>query len=93
MPPRFVERFTSSDEEVREDSSVSLRCRAKGSPEPDISWRREDGLPINAEKNSSDKGIGINIIPFGMIVSEMRFSFMKNAIVVEVIELMPTHEM
>ncbi|XP_054159682.1 lachesin-like [Oppia nitens] len=47
VPPHFVHKLTSSDEEVREDSSVSLRCSANGSPEPQIKWRREDEQPID----------------------------------------------
>ncbi|CAG2104558.1 unnamed protein product [Medioppia subpectinata] len=49
VPPRFTQKFTSSDEEVREDSSVSLRCSASGFPKPHIKWRREDGQPINIQ--------------------------------------------
>ncbi|CAG2159647.1 unnamed protein product [Oppiella nova] len=55
VPPRFVQKFTSSDEEVREDSSVSLRCSASGFPKPDIKWRREDGQPINIQSNGTTK--------------------------------------
>ena len=31
---------------VRENANVTLRCRAKGYPKPKISWRRENGKPI-----------------------------------------------
>lgn len=31
---------------VREGANVNLRCVAKGSPEPSITWRREGGESI-----------------------------------------------
>ncbi|KAG0429057.1 hypothetical protein HPB47_023993, partial [Ixodes persulcatus] len=46
VPPRIDDENTSSDVEVRENSDVSLRCRATGTPEPDIKWRREDDALI-----------------------------------------------
>lgn len=49
VPARFVERLTSSDVEAPEDSTVSLRCVASGSPMPEIKWRREDGQSINMQ--------------------------------------------
>ncbi|KAH8042497.1 hypothetical protein HPB51_023641 [Rhipicephalus microplus] len=46
VPPRIDDENTSSDVEVRENSDVSLRCRATGTPEPVIKWRREDDALI-----------------------------------------------
>jgi len=34
---------------VAEGSNATLSCRARGHPEPVISWRREDGQPIQLE--------------------------------------------
>jgi hypothetical protein len=31
---------------VREGSNVTLKCAARGSPQPNITWRRESGEPI-----------------------------------------------
>lgn len=43
MPPTIVEQETSGDMVVREGSNVTLKCSAKGYPEPYLMWRREDG--------------------------------------------------
>lgn len=50
VPPHIEENDTSSDTEVREGSDVSLRCVASGSPEPEITWRREDNQEITIDK-------------------------------------------
>lgn len=46
MPPDILDYPTSADMVVREGSNVNLRCVAKGSPEPSITWRRETGEPL-----------------------------------------------
>ncbi|KAI8121633.1 Lachesin [Lucilia cuprina] len=46
IPPDFVSEDTSSDVIVPEGSSVKLTCRARGYPEPIVTWRREDGNEI-----------------------------------------------
>lgn len=46
MPPDILDYPTSTDMVVREGSNVTLRCAASGSPEPVITWRRENGDPI-----------------------------------------------
>lgn len=75
VPPRFVEKYTSSDEEVREDSSVSLRCSANGLPKPEIKWRREDEQPFDMNSNSSShsdqKG-------FNHSINSFYYKFIKN---------------
>ncbi|XP_064474777.1 lachesin-like isoform X2 [Ornithodoros turicata] len=56
VPPRFDEGHTSSDVEVQENSNVSLRCRANGTPRPDIEWRREgDALILLGAKKGVSK--------------------------------------
>ncbi|KFM65869.1 Hemicentin-1, partial [Stegodyphus mimosarum] len=50
VPPHIVEEETSSDTEVREGSDVSLRCVATGSPNPETTWRREDGQEISIDR-------------------------------------------
>ncbi|KAF6213701.1 hypothetical protein GE061_011423 [Apolygus lucorum] len=47
VPPRILEKDSSTDMVVRETSDVSLQCRAKGYPDPYVMWRREDGKDIN----------------------------------------------
>ncbi|XP_068158214.1 protein CEPU-1 [Drosophila tropicalis] len=46
IPPDFISEDTSSDVIVPEGSSVRLTCRARGYPEPIVTWRREDGNEI-----------------------------------------------
>ena len=41
---------------VREKDRVNLTCEARGYPEPQILWRREDGKPIMASGMANDKG-------------------------------------
>nr|XP_027193796.1 protein amalgam-like [Dermatophagoides pteronyssinus] len=47
VPPILNEERTSSDTTVDEHQKAVLKCSAKGYPKPKISWRREDGQPIN----------------------------------------------
>jgi len=44
--PDIVDSESSSDEVVREGDNVTLRCVAKGIPEPTVYWKREDGQPL-----------------------------------------------
>lgn len=46
VPPKIVDRDTSSDMVVLESMNVSMTCKAKGYPEPYVMWRREDGENI-----------------------------------------------
>ncbi|XP_036147545.1 lachesin isoform X3 [Monomorium pharaonis] len=46
VPPDFDTEATSSDMMVGEGGQVKLTCRARGVPEPRVSWRREDGRNI-----------------------------------------------
>lgn len=62
VPARFVEHLTSSDVEAPEDSTVSLRCVASGSPMPEIKWRREDGQSINMQ--DGEKGLPVSALIF-----------------------------
>ncbi|GFR32586.1 protein CEPU-1 [Trichonephila clavata] len=69
VPPHIEEEETSSDTEVREGSDVSLRCVAKGSPDPETTWRREDGqeITIGRKKVSSVKSTELNITKVGRL--------------------------
>ncbi|XP_073821245.1 dpr-interacting protein epsilon [Musca autumnalis] len=51
VPPNIDDALTSSDVIVREGDNVTLRCKAKGSPEPAIRWKRDDGLKIVLNKS------------------------------------------
>ncbi|OTF71561.1 hypothetical protein BLA29_009945 [Euroglyphus maynei] len=46
VPPDFINSETSSDVVVRENQNLTLRCKARGHPEPKLTWRREDNKPI-----------------------------------------------
>ncbi|KAG5883619.1 hypothetical protein JTB14_005751 [Gonioctena quinquepunctata] len=52
VPPDILDYPTSTDMVVDEGSNVSLQCIAKGSPEPAITWKREDGQPIRFRNGS-----------------------------------------
>ncbi|XP_030380837.1 lachesin [Scaptodrosophila lebanonensis] len=55
IPPDFISEDTSSDVIVPEGSSVRLTCRARGYPEPIVTWRREDGNEIVLKDNMGTK--------------------------------------
>nr|CAI5826174.1 unnamed protein product [Callosobruchus analis] len=64
VPPDILDYPTSTDMVVDEGSNVSLKCIAKGSPEPSIIWKREDGELIrfsNKTEVSSATGPILNI--------------------------------
>lgn len=50
VPPNIDDALTSSDIIVREGDNVTLRCKAKGSPEPTIKWKRDNGNKIVINK-------------------------------------------
>ena len=56
VPPTIVDGRSSNDLVVREKDRVNLTCEARGYPEPQILWRREDGKPIMASGMANDKG-------------------------------------
>ncbi|KAH8387985.1 hypothetical protein KR093_010784, partial [Drosophila rubida] len=55
IPPDFISEDTSSDVIVPEGSSVRLTCRARGYPEPIVTWRREDGGEIVLKDSQGTK--------------------------------------
>ena len=46
VPPDIIDGESSGDVMVTEGSNTTLRCIASGFPQPTITWRREDNLPI-----------------------------------------------
>ncbi|KAG8179455.1 hypothetical protein JTE90_006825 [Oedothorax gibbosus] len=46
VPPDIIMNESSTDITAREGTNVSLICKAKGYPSPNISWRREDNQAI-----------------------------------------------
>ncbi|XP_077556873.1 lachesin-like isoform X2 [Haemaphysalis longicornis] len=64
VPPKIDESQTSDSTEVAEGGDVALRCIARGTPEPEITWRREDDDTIALSpttKVPSVKGTWLNI--------------------------------
>lgn len=55
VPPDILDYMTSTDMIIREGSNVTLRCAAKGSPTPSITWRREGGESIFLENGEEGK--------------------------------------
>ncbi|XP_049269782.1 lachesin isoform X2 [Rhipicephalus sanguineus] len=64
VPPKIDNNLTSDSTEVAEGGDVALRCVANGTPEPEITWRREDAQYISlnpSKKVLSVKGTWMNI--------------------------------
>lgn len=55
VPPNIDDSLSSSDVIVRENSNISLRCKATGSPKPVIKWKRDDNSRITISKNHIGK--------------------------------------
>ncbi|KAL2734020.1 limbic system-associated membrane protein-like isoform X1 [Vespula squamosa] len=65
VPPDILDNSTSTDMVVKEGSNVTLRCAARGSPQPNITWKREDGELISlgdSQGVSSIEGSIFNIM-------------------------------
>lgn len=58
VPPDIVDEETSGDTMVSEGGSVTLRCRARGYPKPEITWKREDRQEIVFRELSGIKNRG-----------------------------------
>ncbi|XP_065084279.1 lachesin [Ochlerotatus camptorhynchus] len=53
VPPNIDDSLSSSDVIVREGSNVTLKCRATGSPMPQVKWKRDDNSKIAINKSLS----------------------------------------
>ncbi|XP_022247142.1 lachesin-like [Limulus polyphemus] len=60
LPPDIIVDKSTSDLVTREGSNVTLECKAKGYPEPNITWRREDCEPIPMSQEGGQKVIKLN---------------------------------
>ncbi|GFR11598.1 lachesin [Trichonephila clavata] len=49
VPPDIIEELSSSDIIAREGTNVTLKCAAKGRPEPKLSWCRKDYKPVGTD--------------------------------------------
>ncbi|XP_017494254.1 PREDICTED: limbic system-associated membrane protein-like, partial [Rhagoletis zephyria] len=52
VPPDIIDEESSDDVTIVEGANVTLKCRAKGYPQPNIEWRREDGnrVPLGGSR-------------------------------------------
>ncbi|KAL7640180.1 UNVERIFIED_CONTAM: hypothetical protein RMT77_009594 [Armadillidium vulgare] len=55
IPPDIIGNETSGDVMVPEGSTVRLTCRARGFPDPEVTWRREDRRPIVLTRQEQKK--------------------------------------
>lgn len=62
IPPDFISEETSSDIMVPEGGTARLSCKARGMPEPHITWRREDGAEIVLRDQNGGKMKGMSHI-------------------------------
>ncbi|GJQ66794.1 hypothetical protein Trydic_g18563 [Trypoxylus dichotomus] len=53
VPPNIDDSLSSSDVIVREGANETLTCRATGSPQPSVKWKRDDNSKININKTLS----------------------------------------
>ena len=56
VPPKIEDSQSSSDKVRTEGSDVKLECHASGSPIPTVTWKRENGEPINIDKANNISG-------------------------------------
>ena len=57
VPPQIVDSGTTDAIIAREGANVSLSCQGTGHPEPNITWKREDGREFSPEPNQKGKAI------------------------------------
>lgn len=55
VPPDFITEETSGDIMVPEGGTARVSCRARGSPEPRVMWRRENGADIVIRDSNGSK--------------------------------------
>lgn len=61
IPPDIMDLDENSDRLTTEEKGeISLRCNATGTPEPEITWRREDGKNITLRDKKEQQGIKAN---------------------------------
>ena len=54
IPPDIMDE-TSEEPVAQEGGNIKLRCVATGSPEPNVTWKREDGRAIVLRENGQKK--------------------------------------
>ena len=63
VPPEIIDAESStSTVNIRENYNASLICKATGTPEPEITWKREDGRKIVIKRK-----MGVEILLYGYL--------------------------
>ena len=57
VPPNIDDNSSSSDTTVSEGANVTMNCRATGSPEPHVKWKRDDNSKIKLNNGTYGKWI------------------------------------
>ena len=63
IPPDIMDD-TSEGLVAHEGGNIKLRCIATGIPEPNVTWKREDGRPIVLREGGRKKGNVIYLLFF-----------------------------
>ena len=58
VPPDFTSDTSPADVLTPEGHAVQLVCKARGNPEPIVTWRREDGEPIAVRDSLGNRQLG-----------------------------------
>ncbi|KAM3967367.1 lachesin [Aphomia sociella] len=67
VPPDIVDSGSSGEVMVREGDNITLHCSASGTPQPTITWRREDFtvMRVGGENVTKWNGVWLNITSVG----------------------------
>ncbi|PSN54838.1 hypothetical protein C0J52_02936, partial [Blattella germanica] len=81
VPPDILDYPTSTDMVVREGTNVTLRCAATGSPQPNITWRREGGEPIPLGNGQESSAVMLILIEICFAISVPPMIWIQNQLV------------
>ena len=80
VAPQIIEKETMSEVIATEGSNVTLVCRATGSPEPTILWKREDraDIPVQTSKGRKEGTVvSLNSSSFLLFSSSSSWSHIR----------------